>query len=114
MSKTKIVFAVIAAVVGLIIIGNLFTGLDLMQYAFWAPKYAKVKREVFEQTKSYQQGMIQDLRKSHEEYVLVDSVGKKALATIILHRVADFPEEDLPSDLRSWISELKRLVGGAQ
>jgi hypothetical protein len=114
MSKTKIGLISLSVFFGLILIGNILTGIGLAQYAFWAPKQSKVQREVFEQTKSYQQGMIQDLRKSHEEYVLADSVGKRALATIILHRAADFPEEDLPSDLRMWISELKRLTGGVR
>lgn len=96
--------------VALTVIGFAFQGTNFFMYKFWAPKYEGARREVFEQTKSYQQGMIQDLRKSQEEFVQADPEQQRALATVILHRVADFPEEDLPSDLRVFLADLRKLT----
>ena len=83
-------------------------GNDFVLYKFWAPKYEGVRREVFEQTKSYNQGMIQELQNMQFEYIKADEQEQAALAEIILHRSADFPDDKLPYDLRIFITELRR------
>lgn len=75
--------------------------------SFWSPKEEQVRREVFEQTKSYKQGMIQDLHNMQFEYIQAKPEHKMALRSIILHRVADFPVSDLPSDLQTFMYSLK-------
>lgn len=92
-------------------LGFLATGGDLAIYKFWAPKQEQVRREVFEQTKSYNQGMIQELQNMQFQYVQADKAHKDALATLILHRSADFKEENLPYDLKMFIKELKKERG---
>ena len=82
-------------------------GNNFFMYKVFAPKQEQVRREVFEQTKSYRQGMVQELQNMQFEYVKADKEHQAALATIILHRSADFPEEDLPPDLRSFIQKLR-------
>ena len=89
-------------------LGFLATGGDLAIYRFWAPKQEAARREVFEQTKAYRQGMVQELQNMQFQYVQADPAGKAALASIILHRAADFPEDAMTPDLRSFIDELKR------
>ena len=42
--------------------------IDLGMFKFFAPKYENVRREVFENTKSYTHGKIQDLAKYKDEY----------------------------------------------
>lgn len=84
------------------------TGNDFFLYKFFAPRQEAVRRQVFEQTKSYRQGMIQELQDMQFEYIKASPEHKDALASLILHRAADFDEDRLPSDLRSFISELKR------
>jgi hypothetical protein len=83
-------------------------GNDFFLYRAFAPKYEAVRRQTFEQTKSYNQGMIQELQNMEFAYVKADSAHKAALADIILHRAADFPEDKMPSDLRSFLSTLRR------
>ncbi len=61
----------------------------------------------FMQTKSYQQGMIQELQNMQFDYVKADPEAQKALASIILHRAADFPESEMPDDLRAFIRKLR-------
>jgi len=44
------------------------------------------------------------------EYIKADSVHKAALASVILHRAANFKEGDLPTDLHDFIEKLKKDI----
>jgi hypothetical protein len=95
----------VGVLIGWILIGN-----ELVMTAFFAPKFEQVRRNTFEQSKAYRQGMIQELQNMQFQYVRADSAAKQALASIILHRVADFPESDMPADLASFIRSLRSGV----
>lgn len=97
--------SVIAVLMGLtwVIQGN-----DFFLYKVFAPKYEDVRRETFEHSKAFNQGMIQELQNMQFEYIQADESHKAALASIILHRVADYDESKLPADLRSFIQQLRR------
>ena len=98
-----VLFAIIAILgVPWIIMGNNF-----FLYQFFAPKNEAVRRQTFEETKSYNQGMVQELQNMQFEYVKADPAHKDALKSIILHRAADYPEDKMPSDLRFFIQSLK-------
>ena len=88
-------------------LGWLVQGNDFFMYQYFAPKYEAVRRDTFEQTKSYQQGMIQDLRRMQEEYITTDKEHQGALKSLILHAAADFPDENLPADLREFLQKLR-------
>ena len=98
----------LATLVVLGIVGFLTTGVDLAQYKFWAPKFENARREVFENTKSYNQGMVQEIENMAFEYAQADDAHKEALARIILHRTADFDLNKLPPDTRAFIQQLRR------
>ena len=98
------VLAFVAVVFGL---GFLAQGQDFVLYKFFAPRYEGVRRQAFEQTKSYNQGYIQELQNMQFEYVKADKEHQQALADIILHRAADFPAEKLPPDLAAFIAKLR-------
>ena len=85
----------------------LVQGSDFILYKYWGPKYEGVRREIFEETKSYNQGMIQELQNMRFDYEQADPEHKDALAGIILHRSADYPQDKLPADLRSFIDGLR-------
>lgn len=74
---------------------------------FFMPRNEQVRRETFEQSKAYNQGMIQELQNMQFEYIKADPAHKAALASIILHRAADYDENKLPADLRTFIHDLK-------
>ena len=86
-------------------LGWVLTGNNLAMTAFFAPKYEQVRRETFEQSKAYRQGMVQELQNMQFEYEQSDADHKTALAAIILRRAADF--QDLPADLREFVRQLK-------
>ena len=89
--------------------GWVFQGNDFFLYKVFAPKYEQVRRETFEQTKSYRQGMVQELENMQLAYVKADSAGKRAMAPIILHRAADAQPSTLTPDLNSFLTELRHV-----
>ena len=82
-------------------------GSDFFLYKVFAPKYANVQREVFENTHSYNKGMVQELQNMQFEYEQASPEHKAALASIILHRVADYDETKLPPDMQNFVRKLR-------
>ena len=112
----KIVLVVIIAIILIAAIGFIAQGTDFIMFRFWAPKYQKVEREIFEKTPSYVKGMIQDVRKAQIEYIAVKAKDAKtadAIAYVIIHRTDGFNlnDPDVPQDIRNFINELKTEVG---
>lgn len=99
-------FAVVVCGISWIVQGN-----DFFLYKVFAPRQEAVRREVFENTKSFKQGMVQELQNMQLEYIKADAEHKTALASIILQRSADFPEDQMPVDLRIFIHDLKKERG---
>jgi hypothetical protein len=97
----------IVALVALLGLTWVFQGNDFLLYRFFAPKEEAVRRNTFEQSKAYNQGMIQELQNMQFQYVQADKEHKAALASIILHRAADYDENRLPPDLASFIDSLR-------
>lgn len=83
----------------------------LAETAVFAPAEEAVRRNTFEQSKAYRQGMAQDIRAMQQEYMFADDAHKKALRSIIVHRTADLELAQLPSDLAAFVSEMR---GGAK
>ncbi len=99
-----VVIAALAAILGLT---WLLQGNDFFLYRTFAPKYEQVRRETFEQSKAYNQGMIQELQNMQFEYIKADKAQQDALASVILHRAADYDMDKLPPDLRQFIQKLR-------
>lgn len=107
-SLGKVIGITIVALVLLSGLGWVVQGNEFFMYKVFAPKYEQVRRETFEQTKSYNQGMIQELQNMQFQYEQADPKHKDALASIILHRAADYPEDKMPNNLRVFVQDLRR------
>ena len=103
MKATGIVLLVIGALLAL---GWIFEGNDLAKKKVFAPATESVRRETFENSKAYRDGMVQELRAMQFEYMKADDVHKAGMANVIRHRAAGFPEDAMPSDLKTFIKEL--------
>ena len=86
----------------------LIQGNDFFMYKFFGIKYENVRREIFEQSQAYNQGMKQELENMRIEYDKADDAHKDAIACIMLRRVSYFGEEKLPPDMREFVTQLKR------
>jgi hypothetical protein len=104
----KNVFIGIGVVLTLLGLTWAIQGNEFFMYKVFAPKYEQVRRETFEQSKAYNQGMVQELQNMQFEYVKADKEHQAALASVILHSAADYDESKLPADLRAFIADLKR------
>ncbi len=100
--------AVVLLIAALLGMTWLVQGNEFFLQKYFAPKMEDVRRETFEHSKAYNQGMIQELQKMQFDYVKADEKHKDALASIILHRVADYDIEKLPENLRRFVQELRR------
>ena len=99
--------AVVGGVVGF---GALIWGVayhDLIFTSFFAPKYENVRRNTFEQSKSFRTGAVTELQNMQFEYIRSDAAHKVALKDIIIHRSAEVPEDAMPQDLYNFIQSLK-------
>ena len=83
-------------------------GNEFFLYKVFAPRMEQVRREVFEQSKAYNQGMQQEIENMIFQYQQADEGHRQALAAIILHRVADYDLDKMPSDVRTFILSLRR------
>ncbi len=83
-------------------------------YAYFAPKYRQVDRDVFLQSEQYQQGMIRDLQNFRLEWIDADSEKKLALRGTIIHRFIGFPQDKLTPDLKQFLDEVVRYNGVSQ
>jgi hypothetical protein len=80
----------------------------------FAPKEEQVRKQTFEESKAYNQGMVQELQNMQFEYIKAKPEQQAALASIILHRAADYDADKLPTDLRSFINKLKSEQGKSE
>jgi len=115
--KTKIMkqfFQILGSFLGILLLITLLAwfieGNDFFMYKYFAPKKEQVRRETFEQSKAYNQGMIQELQNMQFEYIQADSIHKELLSSTILHRAADYDMDKLKTaspDLYDFIQKLK-------
>ena len=102
-------FALIGAMVVIIGLGLawIVQGNDFFMYRYFAPKQEQVRREVFEQSKAYNDGMIQELRTMQLDYIKGTKEQKDGMRSVILHKISGYPEDNLPSDLKQFVHELE-------
>lgn len=91
-------------------------GNQFFMHKYFAPKEEAVRRETFEQSKAYNEGMLQDLRKAQLEHARAKTSEEKlAVGSYVLGQVAGYDESKLPADLRQFISQLRvEQTGGVQ
>lgn len=105
----KTVFLVIVGLLFIIVIGS---GLDLLGVewlGFIGPKRENVRREIFEETKSYTHGKIQDLAKYFDEYKNAESEeDKQTIQTIIKSQFAEVDAHKIkPDALRQFLIQMR-------
>ena len=89
-------------------------GNNFFMYRVFGLRYEQTRREIFEQSKAYRQGMVQELENMLYQYEQADENHKAALASMILHRAADIPDDAIPYNLRASIQQLRNQMGKSQ
>jgi uncharacterized ion transporter superfamily protein YfcC len=76
------------------------------QDSVFAPKEEQLRRDVFEQSKAYRDGVVQELRSMQFQYRLADAEHRAGLASVIRHKAAGVPADAIPADLQTFIATL--------
>lgn len=100
----------LAALIGLLALTWILQGNDFFLFKVFAPKYEAVRRTTFEQSRAFNQGMVQELENFQAEYLREqDPKAKAALRSIILHRASgyDLNDHNVTPELRAFIQELR-------
>lgn len=82
-------------------------GSDYFLYRVFAPRREAARREVFEQSKSYNDGMAQEIWAMKVQYQRADATGKASLASTIAQRTAAYDTSLLPLDLQRFVDEIR-------
>lgn len=109
----KITLWSLLAIVVMLGISWLAMGNQFFLAKVFNPKMEQVRRDTFEQSKAYNQGMIQELRSSQICYIQADASGKAALKSIVLHQFADYDINKLPPDLYEFLKSLQQSEKGS-
>ena len=74
-----------------------------------SPLHQNVQRQVFEETKSYVHGKVQDLARYYEEYQSAKTLAdKEAVANVIKIQFADFDANDIKNpELRRFLVSVR-------
>ncbi len=102
----KVVGIWIGGIIALLAIGWMVAGNELAMRKVFAPAHEQVRRETFEQSKAYRDGVIQEVRSMQFEYLKADESRRPGMANVIRHKLAGFPPEALPVDLQQFVVEL--------
>lgn len=97
---------IVASLFGLAALLSLAFGLTWLGIewrGFFGPRRAAVERRIFEETRSYQHGMRQDLVRYRMEYLLADTQDEKdAIASTVRMRFAEFDTTTLSPELQAF------------
>lgn len=99
--------SILLAVVVVVGLGWLVLANDTAQQAVFGPARENIRRETFEQSKAYRDGLAQELRSMQFEYIKAAPEHKAALAQVILHKADSAAAGSLPSDLQQFIDQLR-------
>ena len=106
--RAMVVGVVVVAVMAAIGLSWIVTGNAVALFRYFAPQVEQVRRETFEQSKAYRQGMVQELQNMRFQYEQAEPEHRAALRAVILRRAVDMPDDALTADLRAFVASLRR------
>lgn len=107
MKTLGIIVASIGAVIVLIVLAFVLELGGLQWKRFFAPKHEAVRREVFKQTRSYNESKTQDLARFRLQYMRGSAEDKAALAATIRTMFADYDRNLLPNELSDFLYQIR-------
>lgn len=106
MLRDTITFLAWIVIVVVLIVAGAFGSYEI--YRHFAPKYEAVRRNTFEQSRAFNEGMIRDLQNLRLQYLQATPEGKATLRATILHRFSVYDKGSLPLELRSFYAQIEK------
>lgn len=101
---------IVAVIAVIVLLGSMAFGatwLGIQWDGFFQPMREDVRREVFEQTKSYNEGKTQDLVRYRLQYQRAkDKTERDAIASAARLQFADYDHTQLPPELQTFLKEI--------
>src|SRR5882762_3427365 len=89
-------------------IGWMSYGNDFFLYKFFAPRQEAVRRQVFEQSRAYNEGVVQNLQSYMMNYNNAETQQQKdGLRAIILHETSTYDADQLPPHLATFLRQMR-------
>ena len=108
MSKLKITRIVVAVLIAIVALDFAGSSYGVWKFGFFGPLYESARRDIFEQSRAFNEGMQQELQQMRLDYVRGDTATRDALRSVILHRTAAYDLDAIRDpDLRSFIAGLR-------
>jgi hypothetical protein len=105
--KPREILTLLAFAIGLVLAIWLLAGNNLLMYKVFGSAHEGARREIFEESKAYRDGTLQELMKLRVEYVKAPDNLKPAVASMICHQSAGYSGTYMPTDLRNFIQGLQ-------
>ena len=100
-----------AAIVVLLVLLGIGTGFEILgiqKDRITEPMRENVKRDVFENTNSYNRGVANDLARYRKQYLMADQEDKEAIASTIALQFGDYDADKLQSnELASFLIQIR-------
>jgi hypothetical protein len=107
MGTMKIIGISVLGLISVVVLCFFLNALDFGLFKTFAPKYEQVRRDTFEQSQAYNEGMRRDLEDIRNQYLKSsDPASKAALRATFIHRAEGYPNQ-LPADLQSFYSSIQ-------
>lgn len=103
----RVLGIIVATVVVLCGVGWIAEGSEFFLAKVFAPKEEAVRRETFEQSKAYQEGVAQDLEQLRIEYARARSADERqAIAAAARHKASGYTGS-LPADVQAFVDQVR-------
>ena len=103
----KAFFGVIGALVAAALLVFALTGVGWFNYDFWGVKFVNSEHRIFENSQPFIDGQIRELTRLQLQYEQADEGHRAALRSMILTEAATISDDQLPSNLRAFLSRVR-------
>lgn len=104
----KITGATLGCVVGILALTWAFQGNHFFIYKVFGIQYENTRREIFEQSRSFNEGMAQELQRMWLDYQHTTNPDEKAaIRSLVVHRVAGYDIDRIENtQLRGFVRQM--------
>jgi hypothetical protein len=106
MGNLKTVGLSVLGLLAFLALGWVLVANDTAMLKVFGPARAEIRRETFEQTKSFRDGVIHELRSMQFTYLKATEDQKPGLASVIKHQAVQLQASAMPKDLADFIATL--------
>ncbi len=100
-----VVLAVLAAIIGLTMGGS---ALGLWQLQVFGARTENVRNDIYKHSTAHVEGTVRTIRRYQIEYAQAsDDASKKAIASMIVREADNVSDDELPSDLERFVSDMR-------